>query len=232
MRSNAYGGHGLGAPGYAVQPPGRMNIAPMTLPKDVRRVNEQSFWSTYQVAGGTALAGQGYTTFTTPIGQGGQGFALMSIAETNMPEAGRMPNGVAFDVSAFALNPYMISSGASPAVSGDNLRSLLDHCVFRWAFLQTTIDIAPIQFVGAGGGIFGATADAANAYGTQGSMVALNNGNNTLWTYQNEGVQLPSAVTFNVVLQFGNNAPPVDGAIAICYRVALFGLRQTAIPAA
>jgi hypothetical protein len=210
--------------------------APMTLPKSVVRIGEQAIWSSQRYGAGDALASTENRVFTTPRGQVGQGFALaLTLAETSLKEGGRIPGGFAFSVDAMALHPYYIggAEGQSFAVTGADLRNLQANCVLSWDFLQTRIDIAPAVLIGAGGGVFGSTADTGAAEGNGGgSRIALNHGAANVWLYRRSPVMLPADATFAVVLQWGVNASAVDGGdgnSALVLRTHLMGQFETAI---
>jgi hypothetical protein len=210
--------------------------APMTLPKNVVRIGEQAIWSAQRYAAGDALASTENRIFTTPRGQVGQGWALaMTLAETSLKEGGRIPGGFAFSVDAISLHPYYVggAEGASYAVTASDLRNLQANLVLSWDFLQTRIDIAPAVLIGAGGGIFGATADTGAVDGNGGgSRVALNHGAANVWLYRRSPVMLPADATFACVLQWGVNASAVDGGAgssALAIRCHLMGQFETAI---
>jgi len=227
-----------GFPGSASLPapvPGQ-GRAPMALPKNVVRIGEQAVWSSQRYQDGAALANTEDRIFTTPRGQVGQGFAAaLTIAETSLKEGGRIPGGYAFSVDALALHAYYLggdAAGIFPIVGAD-LRNLQANCVLSWDFLQTRIEIAPAVLIGAGGGIFGSTADTgAVDGGAGGSRIALNHGAANVWIYRRNPVMLPADATFAVVYQWGANAAVVDGgsnASAMILRTHLLGQFETAI---
>ena len=227
-----------GIPGSASMPapiPGA-GRAPMTLPKNVVRIGEQAIWSSQSYGNGNAIANTEQRIFTTPRGQVGQGFTVaLSLAETSLKEGGRVPGGFAFSVDALALQPYLqggtAATGPFPVV-GAYLRNLQANCVLSWDFLQTRIDIAPAALIGAGGGIFGATADTGAADGVGGSRIALNHGAANVWMYRRSPVMLPSDATFAIVITWGATAPVVDGGSNlsnVVLRTSLMGQFETAI---
>lgn len=222
-----------GIPGSAILPPPQAGspLSPMHVQKNIVRIGEQAFWSSQRYPDATAVVNTTDRLFTTPRGQVGQGFAAgLSIAETNLKEGGRIPSQYAYDVEAIAVQPYYFEN--FPMVGAD-LRNLLSHCVLLWDFVQTQIEIAPISLVGAGGGIFGDTADTgAVEGGLGGSRVNINNGNGQLWVYRRHPVLLPSNSTFALLLSWGAGATVIDGgnnASAMIVRVILLGRFQTAI---
>jgi len=222
-----------GIPGSAILPPPQAGspLSPMHVQKNIVRIGEQAFWSAQNYPDATAVANTTDRLFTTPRGQVGQGFAVgLTIPETNLKEGGRIPSQYAYDVEAIAVQPYYFDN--RPIVGAD-LRNLLSHCVLLWDFVQTQIEIAPISLVGAGGGIYGATADTGGVEGgLGGSRIALNNGNGQLWVYRRHPVLLPSNSTFALLLSWGTGATVIDGGAgnsAMVVRVVLLGRFQTAI---
>jgi len=205
--------------------------AGMELPKAVVRVGEQAMWSTQQTANAAALANTQGRVFTVQRGQIGQGFgAALTLPETSLKEAGRVPGGYAYDVFAIACQIYYPDQWN---VVTEDLNNLLNNCVLSWDFLQTLIDVAPVSLIGAGGGVFGSTADTGAAEGSvHGSRVALNNGNGQLWIYRLHPVMLSANATFAMVLTWGANATVVDGGTnnsAQNIRICLMGRFKTAI---
>lgn len=223
----------FGVPGMAMLPPpvpGQAQ-AGMELPKSVVRIGEQAIWSTQAYADTTALGGQQNKLFSTAQGAVGQGFGGgLSLAETNLKEAGRIPGGYAFDV--FAISGYTYYTNQNPIVGAD-IRNFVNNCVGVWDFLQTQIEVAPFALIGAGGGVFGDTADTGAAEGgAGGSRINLNNGNGQLWVYRTYPVMLPANTTFGFLLQWGVNATTVDGGAnnsTQAVRVAFLGRFRTAL---
>ena len=204
-----------GIPGVAALPAPGNSTPMMALPKNVVRIGEQALWSSQRYADAAALANTEDRVFTTPRGQVGQGFAnALSIAETSLKEGGRVPGGFAFNVDAISIHAYYMggtAAGAFPVVGAD-LRNMQNNCVLAWDFLQTRIEVAPTVLIGAGGGIYGDTADTGAADGgAGGSRIALNNGAGQLWVYRRSPVMLPSDATFALIYQWGSNASVVDG---------------------
>lgn len=223
---------GLGAPGFLMAPGGGAPLAPMQLPRSVVRIGEQAIWSTQQYADATALANVESILFSTPLNQTGQGFgAALSLAETNIRESSRIPGGFAYTVKGLAVQPYYPDGW--PIVRAD-VANLINHCVLVWNFLQTRIEIAPVQLVGAGGGLYGDTADTGAAEGgLGGSRIMVNNGNGQVWIYGDHPVSLPSNATFNLNLSWGSAAVAVQGGTnnsAMNVRVVMLGTFESAIP--
>lgn len=206
--------------------------AGMKLPTNVRRYYEGDLWSAYRFADATALADLTRDVFTVATGGTSQGWtAPLSIAETNMAEAGRIANGLAYTVRQVAIDPYYVDS--YPLVGAD-LRNLLNNLVPIWKFLNTEIEISSVSLIGAGGGIFGTTADTGAAEGgSGGSRIALNNGAATTWVYHELPVLLPAGTSFTLRFRFGSNAIAVDGGTnnsALAVRAHLVGVATSAVP--
>ena len=222
----------FGMPSLPTFPPRAGGRAPFDVPKNVIRTGEQALWSAYYYADAFAVAQRTDTLFAAQQGQVAQGWpTAMSYAETNMQEASRIPGGQAYDVYAIAVQPYYVDNRGLVRAE---LANLQNHAAILWSFLQTVIDVAPIQLIGSGGGIYGDTADTGAAEGgAGGSRVALNNGPGHLWVYQNNPVILPAHGTFNIFLRWGANALVIDGGAgnsALSVRVVLLGMYQSAIP--
>lgn len=229
-----------GSPGAFVAPGAAYDQrVPMQVPKNVIRINEQAIWSARRYANAAATAGTRDAVFQVGIGSTGQGFAAgyaLTIAETSQTENARISNARSFLVDAIAIHPYYVD-GTVPtemfSVSNGDLLNFQAHCVPAWAFLQTIIEIAPGVLVGAGGGVYGSTADTGANYGASGSQVALNNGAGQCWIYRKNPVMLPGGTTFNFAYLFGNLAVPVDGGSNLCalvLKTMLLGKYETAVP--
>ena len=234
---NPYGNpYGYGIPGSAILPPPQAGspMAPMDIQKNIVRIGEQAFWSSQRYPDAAVVANANDRVFVTPRGQVGQGFpASLSLPETNLRETSRIPSSYAYDVEAIAVQPYYFDN--FPIVGAD-IRNLLNHCVILWDFIQSQIEIAPVSLIGAGGGIFGATADTGAVEGASGgSRTMLNNGNGQLWVYRRHPVLLPSNSTFGLLLSWGSGALVVDGGAnnsALIVRLILLGRFQVAIASA
>lgn len=198
--------------------------------QDLVRLYEKGLWSTQRYADAAAVAGTESRLYTTQKGQVGQGFgAALSIAETNMRESGRIQQNEAFDVYAIsALVYYLDNSGVVYA----DLANILHHSTLIWDFSTTTLEIAPLHLIGAGGGPMGATADTGGAEGTPGSRIVLNNGNGNVWLYQEIPIILNAGTTFALVHQWGSSAAVIDGGTlnsALALKTTLLGRFQSAI---
>lgn len=243
-----------GAPGtFAPQlPAGSAQPAAMDLQKILARVGEQCLWSTHGfIANGTNTWSGDHDVFTTALGNAGQGFTRsLDVAETNLREAGRIPNGLSFKVYGVGFHPYGLIKGGTAAgasgkalpISAIDLDAIQGYGILKWNFLTTEIDIGPLQVIGAAGGSFGQSSDTGAAYGGAGtagagSMVALNHGGGAYWTYQIYPVQLQAGVTLRVRISFNRDAPVIDGgpvtnetsAYDVATRVMLFGVYENAI---
>ena len=223
-------------PQYAMAPVPGQGIGP-----NVVRTGEMSFWSTYNLG----IAGSAISTervfFTTPQGQTGQGFSRnLAFPETNLREGGRIPSQFGYAVRGIAAQPYAcVPATGTPnavAVPGSDILNLQHEAGLQWDLNGSTIDIAPISCVGAGGGVFGATADTGGAYGPNASsQVALNNGASTVWTYQTDPLLLPANQTFSLKLIPGPDCAPVrlDSSVSgaeLRLRIAFFGLFARQVP--
>jgi len=206
----------------------------MVLPKALKRYYEGVIWSTFRYTAGQAVAGTSNNhLFSVPISQTGQGFATaLSISETNQLEASRIPTGQAFTVYAVAAEPRYDDTAC---VSRADLASLQTFSVLRWLFLNTTIDIGPLNLIGQAGGISGSTADTGAAEGgAGGSRIVLNSGFGQCWTYDTLAVLLPSSTTFTMAHVWGATAPVIDGGSTtanLFMRCSLLGTTMTDVPA-
>lgn len=233
--------HGYGAPGYFQGGAGNAAStaqAAMSLQKVVQRFSESSLWSTYRYAHGAALADTDNRVFTTQMGMTGQGFTVpLTISETNATENGRIPNGAGYGVKGVATQVYyQPTTAATYPPTGADLWNVVQNGILRWFFIQVFIDICPISLSGAGGGVFGTSADTGAAYGEgNGSQVSLNNGAGQVWVYSDQPILLDAGLTFSLAQQFGGFATVVDGGPAdddLLIRNVLFGNYRTAVPSA
>ena len=217
---------------------------PQHQPSNLFRFGEITLYSTVGIAAG-AVANTSQRLFATPLGQTGQGFATaMTVTETNLKEAGRIPSGQAYDVFGVAGQvmgwdssndsldlPFCDSgaAGAAPTVglaSVADLQSIVNNGVLVWDFTQTQVFICPLMLAGAGGGAFGAVSQNAAA-ANSGSM---GNGNGGIWMYRRHPVALPGNSTFAVLLQFGSRASAIVGANnGVAIRIVLLGYYKSVI---
>jgi len=229
-----------GTPGIPMVAPPNVGIPPVPFkqPTNLFRYGEQSIWSTQffdASAGALAIQSSSFRLFSTPIGQNGQGFQPLSIAETSLKEGGRIPAGVAFDVFGISCHIYPGSDAAMPStVFGTpvdtqtligNLVNVQNNGVLAWDFLQTTVDISPIHMIGAGGGAFGAVSQ--NAAGANSGN--MNNGAGTVWMYRKHAVALPGQSTFSLLLRFGNYAANIAANSTLAVKVSLLGYYKSVI---
>ena len=225
-----------GVPGVSLVPssgPG-MPGSPLEQPKALFRYGEQSLWSTQMHVNATVLAGAQFRVFSTSLGRVGQGFVnALSIAETNLKEPGRIPNGVAYDCFGIAAQHYQsdntadtgdIQAAVNNAAAVDLLTGVQYGAVLTWDFTQTQVDIAPFDLCGAGGGAFGAVATTTNNV----DHGAMNNGAGAIWMYRKHPVALPGATTFSILLRYGTRTPAV-GSVSIVNRIVLFGYYKNVI---
>ena len=230
----------LGAPGFATTPGNEGALASLELPKMIQRASESPLWSTYNLgATGAPLANKTYKVFAVALDQAGQGWTnSLTYPETNIKEAGRSPSGAGYGVYGIAGQLYNVDAASSAVTytpTASDLWNVTSNCVLQWNMLDTVIDICPLNLAGAGGGVFGSTADTGGAYGNgNGSQVSLNNGAGQVWIYQFLPVLLPAATTFGVNLVLGQYAAPVNlnsvAGQALALRIVLLGTRRTAIP--
>ena len=210
----------FGIPGVPMLPPSSRSMAvPLKLPKDVVRVGDGAIWSTVKLTQG-AVANREFRLFASPLGSDGQGYTPLTIAETNIREGGRVPNGLAFDIDDIAC---IVKKGSASALSIANIQTIYSHACLSWAFLSTTIDIAPVALVGAGGGVFGIGAGNPAAL----DSAVLNNGIGSTFVYRRHPVMLAASTTFNILLRFGGEAAPIGATTAV--QVVLMGGYRQAI---
>jgi len=221
-----------GTPGIPMVAPPNVGIpaVPFKPQTQLFRYGEQAIWSTQSFIAGAALSSSSYRLFSTPIGQTGQGFAPLSIAETSLKEGGRIPAGVAFDCFGISCHVYH-GDGTNYDTPTDtsaligNLVNVQNNGVLAWDFLQTTVDISPIHMIGAGGGAFGSVSQNAAGANT-GNM---NNGAGTVWMYRKHAVALPGQSTFSLLLRFGNYAANVAAGSTLAVKVSLLGYYKNTI---
>jgi len=230
-----------GAPGSIVLGPdtgsGALPAVPLDLPKPLFRFGEQALHSTALLTAGVNPSNNVIRTFSTPIGQVGQGFVQpLSISETNIKEGGRIPAGVAYDVFGLAYQPAFNSGAAESAIAVATLNGAVDtaadvqdllnvttNVVLSWDFTQTQVDICPAVLVGAGGGAYGAISQ--NAAGANSGH--MNNGNGSVWLYRKYPVALPGSSTFGILFRFGSRCAVQTSQVAL--RVVMLGYYKNII---
>lgn len=205
-------------------------LAQLQLPDDVQRLYQGDIWSSYLYSAGDALAGTTSKIFTTPQGQQGQGWGVMSKAETNSPEGGRIPTGLAFTVRYLAVEPYYTDTWE---VVRADMRNIQSHLVIVWGFLNSFFDVAPVSLIGQAGGAFGSTADTGGAEGgAGGSRLLINNGAGQCFHYDLLPIVLPAGQSFQLVYDWGSLAATVDGgsnSSSLAIRSHLVGTITTAV---
>lgn len=208
---------------------------PFEQPKSLFRFGEISIWSSFMFTGGTNPSSSVNRLFSVARGSTGQGFTnALSIAETSLKEAGRVPSGVAYDVYGIACQVEKCAPGGDTQVgvpidtAGEitDLLNIQSNSVLSWDFTQTNIEICPVSLAGAGGGAFGsvAVADPAAAQASG----HMNNGNGQVWMYRKHPVALPGNTTFAINLAFGSRASQF-AADNVVVRVVLLGYYKNII---
>ena len=210
-------------------------------PKNVYRFGELTIWSTQLLAATTVLANSSFRLFTTPLGQNGQGFAqALTIAETSIKEGGRVPSGIAYDVFGIACvlgladgdteSSFKFDQPIANAADIAQVLNLQNGGVLSWDFTQTQVDIAPIQVIGAGGGLYGSVSNSTGT-GTAGNLEAghMNNGAGSIWLYRKHPVSLPGTSTFSILLRFGAKTAAVASSKAAFVKVILYGFYKNVI---
>jgi hypothetical protein len=203
------------------------------VPDVAQRLAEQSLYSTYRFPAGTGIQGSSdFRFFQTPRSQPGQGFtSALSFSETNTTTTGMLSGSETFEASAIACEVLgAVSSGVVQGVLPADLRLFQRIGVFQWDFTAgsaTQVMIAPLSFVGAGGGIFGATADTGTP------VTFVNNGNGQIWTYQRLVVGVSATQPFSIVLYTGNagqTASSLAPTAETHVRLTLFNLNRSLLP--
>lgn len=211
--------HSRGAPlGYGL----------FSVPTGIQRLYEFGLYSSCNIAAAVNLNSLAtIRLFAYSVTQLGPGYAVVSsVSETNMVVGGFAPGGETYEVSAISAE---IFGAANVAPLMGDVRAVMRLCVLLWEFgLNTVIPISPISMIGAGGGIFGFTADTATP------VTQPNNGNGGLWAYQNVVVAIPATQPFAVQLQFGSSGQAAAIALtnATQIRVTLFNQARNAVPVA
>lgn len=200
------------------------------VPTGVQRLYEYDLYSTGRIAAATNINGfPEVRLFGYAEGAafpGGAAGTTASVSETNMQVGGIAPGNETYDVTAIAFEVF---GDSNVAVLRGDLAAVLRVCVLRWNFGGTTImNIAPVTMVGAGGGIFGATADTGTP------ITVLNNGNGGLWAYQNVVVAIPATQAFSLNVSFGSagQLAAINTVNATQFRGHLFNQARVAIPIA
>jgi len=198
------------------------------VPTGVQRLYEYGLYSSGRFAGGTNLNGQATTRlFTYGQGTAGPGYTVVSsVSETNMQVGAIAPGNETYEVTALS---FEIFGDANVAPLMGDVRAIMRAGVLFWEFGSTTVmAIAPIPMVGAGGGIFGFSADTATP------VTQPNNGNGGLWMYQNVVVAIPATQSFALQCQWGSTGQAVAVLLtnASQFRATMFNQARVAIPVA
>lgn len=217
---------------------------PLNEPNNLFRYGEQSLWSTQYFTQAEEIANGTFRLFNAPLGEVGQGAArAMSIAETNLKEGGRIPNGVAYDVYGLAAQ-FMAQDAAADTGNQDvpfngdgavvgsitDIVNMINSGALSWDFTQTQVDIAPLHLVGAGGGAFGAFAIDNAGAAAEATAGSAQSSNGAVWIYRKHPVALPGASTFSILLRFGLRAEAISNvATTIGVRVVLYGYYKNVI---
>jgi len=223
----------LGLPSTGGQAPHQIqrlaNQGLFAVPTGIQRLYEYGLYSTGRFNAATNMNGQAVTRlFSYSQGQAFPGTAgpVASVSETNMQVGSIAPGNETYEVTALS---FEIFGDANVAPLHLDIRALMRLGVLFWEFGSTTImAIAPIPMIGAGGGIFGTTADTATP------VTSLNNGNGGLWMYQNVVVAIPATQSFALQSQWGTSGQVA--AIALTnptqFRATLFNQARVAVPIA
>lgn len=218
-----FGLPGAGAAAVARNIPGQGSFS---IPSGVQRIAEQGLWSSFRFPAGVPIVNTGARLFAVQLGAQGGGFVQpVSFSETNQQVAGQAPGDETYEISSLACEMFG-ATFIQPLLI--DMRLLQRMGAFRWEFGTTYIDISPLGMVGAGGGLYGFSADSGTP------VTVANNGNGQIWMYQSVVISVPSTQRFAVILQFGTGgqaaalAPSAD----IQIRVTLFNLARSAVPIA
>jgi len=222
---------GTGAGGRPLQHiPGQGAFA---IPTSVQRIAEQGLWSTTHFAAATPVTGTTPRFFSVALGNVGQGFPVqMSFSETNQLVAGQAPGDETYEINAIAAEIYgNVANGVILGATPADIRLFQRIGMFRWEFGTVLIDIAALQMVGSGGGIFGATS--AGGVNPDGVTFA-NNGNGQLWMYSSVVIAIPSTQRFAMQLACGTAGQglPLSPAFGTDIRLTLFNMARSAVPIA
>ena len=220
----------FGTPGNQIVAPSGNDKTPHLFfpPTNVTRTYEYDLYSSGRFAAGGTVSGQNIGLFNYAQNQAGPGYlgVASSVSETNVDVGGLMPGGQTFNVSAIALEIYG-DAGTAPLI-GD-VRTVMRLGVAQWKFGQTTIiPIAPVSMIGAGGGIFGFSADTGTP------VTQANNGNGGIWAYQLVVIAIPAMQSWKIELLFGTagQAAAITVTAATQIRAHLFNYANSAIPVA
>ncbi len=208
--------------------PGWSPNAPMRLPTEVKRYYEGTMWSSYNFVAGSSLVHTQTRVFSTPLGQYGEGYdRALSSTETNMTEGGRVPSGLAFTVKG-----VMVEFMGLTGVFDCQADKYAQHCMLSWEFLNTQI---PIGMVSA---FPGRTIEMSRKPGASHAFEVAHRHTRDddakrgryYVEYGELPILLPAHTTFNLLLTWGADAPPVPKDRDFQVRVNLLGLTTSARP--
>lgn len=207
-----------------------LNQGLFAVPTGIQRLYEYGLFSSARFAAGSNLAGQATTRlFTYAQGTTGPGYAgVSSISETNMQVGAIAPGNETYEVTALSVEVF--GDGSTAVLMGD-IRAILRLGVCFWEFGSTTVmAIAPISMIGAGGGIFGFSADTGTP------VTQANNGNGGLWGYSNVVVAIPATQSFALQCQWGTGGAASPATVTLTaatqIRATLFNQARVAVPVA
>lgn len=196
------------------------------IPTGIQRLAEYTLYSTVKIAAAANVAGQEFRFFSSGLSMQGQGFTFMSYSETNVQVGAMIPGGESYQVSSLACEVFG-ASGVAPLIGDVRLLQRLGYFVWEFAGI-TKIPIAQLSMIGAGGGIFGFTADTGTP------VTQANNGNGGLWCYQNVVVSLPSTQQFAILLMCGYGGSAAGTSITVTnetqVRFSMFNNVRIAVP--
>lgn len=207
------------------------------------RVGENVQFSTFMYPGTQLLEGDPSRLFQIQRGAVGQGFTLaLRTTETNLKEPSKVSNRSAYairgiaaqvlagdraaDAAAFewsATFSNINAAGTATSAPIADLARIVQCGVLNWDFDQTSIQIAPLMLVGAGGGIYGALStisDAAAPASVTGG--AMNNGVGGFLRYS-KPVLLPQGQQFAIEINYGSRAGSISANNAAGVRICLIG---------
>ncbi len=199
------------------------------VPTGIQRLYEYGLYSSGRFAAATNLNGQATTRlFTYAQGTAGPGYAgvVSSVSETNQQVGSMAPGNETYEVTAISFEIF--GDGNVAPLIGD-VRAFMRLGVLFWEFGSTTVMcIAPVPMVGAGGGIFGFSADTGTP------VTQANNGNGGLWMYSNVVVAIPATQSFALQCQWGSAGIAGNTTLtnASQFRATLFNQARVAVPIA
>ncbi len=197
------------------------------VPTGIQRLYEYGLYSSARFAAAATVSGLTVRLFTYGQGTAGPGYAAVSsVSETNVQVGSIAPGNETYEVTALSCE---IFGDTNVAVLMGDIRLLMRLGVLFWEFGSTTVmAISPIPMIGAGGGIFGFSADTGTP------VTQANNGFGGLWSYQNVVVAIPATQAFAVQAQFGTagQAAALTVTNATQFRVTMFNQARVAVPIA